>query len=123
MLEKVSNNDYTWGISRKLEIVEAVEIIPQDVMTANQEGSREVLNEEELDENKSKEHQEPNTLPIIIATGLSAEQEGALLDVLKRYKKAIEWTITDIKGINPTSCQHKIKLEEGKKLVVDAQRC
>lgn len=61
-----------------------------------------------------------NMLPMIVATSLDTYQEGALLNILKWHKKAIGWTIADIKGINPALCQRKIRLEEGKKLVVDA---
>ncbi|KAA3462068.1 Retrotransposon gag protein [Gossypium australe] len=64
---------------------------------------------------------EQNTLPVIIFVGLDANQKEALLNVLKMHKKAIGWMVANIKGINPAFCQHKIRLEEGKKLVVDAQ--
>lgn len=63
-----------------------------------------------------------NTLPVVVVANLDTDQEEAILDVLKRQNKAIEWMIVDIKGINLAFCHHKIKLEEGKKLVVDAQR-
>lgn len=61
-----------------------------------------------------------NTLPIIIATRLSSEHEQALLEVLKAHRKAIRWTVAYLKGINLVLCQHKMCLEEGKKLIVDA---
>lgn len=35
---------------------------------------------------------------------LTLEQEVALLSILKAQKKAIGWTIIDIKGINPALC-------------------
>ncbi|KAA3473948.1 RNA-directed DNA polymerase-like protein [Gossypium australe] len=35
-----------------------------------------------------------------------------LLDVLRRSKKALGWTIADIKGIIPTICIHKSLLED-----------
>ncbi|XP_070007379.1 uncharacterized protein [Nicotiana sylvestris] len=41
---------------------------------------------------------------------------------LKECKTAIEWTMTDIKGINPTYCMHKILLEEGHKPSREHQR-
>lgn len=55
-----------------------------------------------------------NTLPVIISSALSLEHEFALLNVLTKYIRAIGWTLADIRGISPTSCMHKIRLEEGK---------
>ena len=36
---------------------------------------------------------------------------------------AIGYTLDDLKGIGPTLCQHKIKLEKDDKPIVDHQRC
>ncbi|KAA3466558.1 Transposon Ty3-I Gag-Pol polyprotein [Gossypium australe] len=36
-------------------------------------------------------------------------------------KNTIGWTIDDIKGINTSFCEHKIRLDEGKRHVVDTQ--
>ncbi|XP_062100137.1 uncharacterized protein LOC133806018 [Humulus lupulus] len=52
------------------------------------------------------------TLLVIISTLLGVEKENMLLDVLKKYKKAIGWTMADIKGISPSLCMHKILLED-----------
>lgn len=50
-------------------------------------------------------------LPIIIASDLIAKQKGNLLSVLKNHKKAIALKISDIKGISPSFCTHKILME------------
>ena len=42
--------------------------------------------------------------------------------MLKKYKKAIGWTIADIKGISPSICMHKILLEECYSNSVEQQR-
>ncbi|GKE40413.1 hypothetical protein Tco_1463818, partial [Tanacetum coccineum] len=47
-------------------------------------------------------------LPVIIAKGLKDVEKEALLKVLKSHKQAIAWKITDIKGIDPRFCTHKI---------------
>nr|GEW18475.1 reverse transcriptase domain-containing protein [Tanacetum cinerariifolium] len=47
-------------------------------------------------------------LPIIIAKDLSVEEKIALITVLKSYKQAIAWKLSDIKGIDPEFCTHKI---------------
>ena len=57
------------------------------------------------------------TLPIIISAKLSSSQKDKLIQVLRDHKKMIGWTITDIKGINPSLCMHWIRLEEDVKLV------
>ena len=42
--------------------------------------------------------------------------------VLRKHKGAIEWTLADIKGISPSTCMHKILLEEEHKPTVEHQR-
>ncbi|GJU49179.1 hypothetical protein Tco_1218734 [Tanacetum coccineum] len=50
-------------------------------------------------------------LPIIIAKDLKNEEKAALIEVLKSHKPAIAWKLSDIKGINPEFCTHKILME------------
>ncbi|GJT19130.1 reverse transcriptase domain-containing protein [Tanacetum coccineum] len=61
-------------------------------------------------------------LPMIIAKGLKDDGKEALLKVLKSYKWAIAWKITDIKGIDPRFCTYKILMEEDYKPTVQSQR-
>ncbi|GJY59000.1 reverse transcriptase domain-containing protein, partial [Tanacetum coccineum] len=61
-------------------------------------------------------------LPVIIAKGLKDDEKEALLKVLKSHKQAIAWKITDIKGIDPRFCTHKILMEEDYKPTVQSQR-
>ena len=42
--------------------------------------------------------------------------------MIREHKRAVGWTIADIKGINPSMCMHRILLEEGSKLTKEAQR-
>ncbi|CAL9000839.1 unnamed protein product [Prunus brigantina] len=49
-------------------------------------------------------------------------EEEKLVQVLQKYKTAIGWTLADIKGISPTTCMHRILLEEGAKPTREAQR-
>ncbi|CAN6560268.1 unnamed protein product [Malus baccata var. baccata] len=65
---------------------------------------------------------EDETLPVIISSSLTAEDESKLVRVLKEYKTAIGWTLADIKGISPTTCMHHILSEEGSKTSREAQR-
>nr|GEZ50025.1 hypothetical protein [Tanacetum cinerariifolium] len=61
-------------------------------------------------------------LPVIIAKDLKNDKKEALLKVLKSYKRAIAWKITDIKGIDPRFCTHKILMGEDYKPAVQSQR-
>ncbi|GJY33620.1 reverse transcriptase domain-containing protein [Tanacetum coccineum] len=61
-------------------------------------------------------------LPVIIAKDLKDEEKAALLKVLKSYKWAITWKISDIKGIDPKFCTHKLLMEDDFKLAVQHQR-
>ncbi|KAL4303835.1 hypothetical protein GQ457_10G012980 [Hibiscus cannabinus] len=65
---------------------------------------------------------ENETLLVIISSKLQAAQEEKLIKTLRQHKEALGWTITDIKGISPTICMHKILLEDNHKPTVDAQR-
>ncbi|CAN6685860.1 unnamed protein product [Malus baccata var. baccata] len=65
---------------------------------------------------------ENETLPAIISSSLTAQEEEKLVRVLKEFKSALGWTLADIKGITPTTCMHHIFLEEGAKPTRDAQR-
>nr|GEV50836.1 reverse transcriptase domain-containing protein [Tanacetum cinerariifolium] len=59
---------------------------------------------------------------IIIAKDLSSNEKTDLVNILKTRKKAIAWKLTDIKGIDPEFCSHKILLEEEYSLKVQSQR-
>nr|GEU48826.1 reverse transcriptase domain-containing protein [Tanacetum cinerariifolium] len=61
-------------------------------------------------------------LPIIIAKDLSMEEKTALIMVLKSHKRAIAWKLSDIKGIDPEFCTHKILIEEDFEPAVQHQR-
>ncbi|GJS84440.1 reverse transcriptase domain-containing protein [Tanacetum coccineum] len=66
--------------------------------------------------------EENDKLPVIIAKGLKVVEKEALLKVLKSHKRAIAWKITDIKGIDPHFCTHKILMEDDYKPTVQSQR-
>nr|GEY66620.1 DNA-directed DNA polymerase [Tanacetum cinerariifolium] len=61
-------------------------------------------------------------LPVIISKELKDEEKSALLKVLKSHKWAIAWKISDIKGIDPRFCTHKILMEDDFKPTVQSQR-
>ncbi|CAN6678289.1 unnamed protein product [Malus baccata var. baccata] len=62
------------------------------------------------------------TLPVIVSSSLTAHEEEKLVRVLREHKTAIGWTLANIRGISPTTCMHRILLEEGTKPSREAQR-
>ncbi|XP_057790737.1 uncharacterized protein LOC131007839 [Salvia miltiorrhiza] len=66
--------------------------------------------------------EEDEQKPVIIFAELNEEEEEELVKVLKRNKRAIGWSLSDIQEISPATCMHRIILEEGAKPVRDAQR-
>nr|GEU69744.1 reverse transcriptase domain-containing protein [Tanacetum cinerariifolium] len=61
-------------------------------------------------------------LPVIIAKDLSVEEKATLIKVLKSHKQAITWKLSDIKGINPKFCSHKILMKDDFESAVQHQR-
>ncbi|KAK1649790.1 hypothetical protein QYE76_067595, partial [Lolium multiflorum] len=60
--------------------------------------------------------------PVIISSKLSEIEEERLLEILKKHRGAIGYTLDDLKGISPSICQHAINMEEDAKPVVEHQR-
>ncbi|KAD4180054.1 hypothetical protein E3N88_28645 [Mikania micrantha] len=65
---------------------------------------------------------EDSTLPVVISSRLSEEEKKRLLGVLRMYKGAIAWRLSDIQGISPAYCTHRILMEDEYKPVVQSQR-
>ncbi|GKD28504.1 reverse transcriptase domain-containing protein [Tanacetum coccineum] len=61
-------------------------------------------------------------LPVIIAKDLKEGKKVRLLKVLKSHKHAIAWKISDIKGIDPQFCTHKILMEDESKPAIQHQK-
>nr|GEV52699.1 reverse transcriptase domain-containing protein [Tanacetum cinerariifolium] len=53
---------------------------------------------------------------------LKDEEKTALIKVLKSHKQALTWELSDIKGINPEFCRHKILMEDDFKPAIQHQR-
>ena len=59
---------------------------------------------------------------VIISTALTESEEQKLLEILRKYKEAIAWSIEDLKGISPSICMHKILLNDNEKNSIEHQR-
>nr|GEU51132.1 reverse transcriptase domain-containing protein [Tanacetum cinerariifolium] len=101
-----NQKDYFPGIHKDLKVIE-----PKENKSSNDEPP-------ELELKELPPHLEyaflgdDNKWPIIIVKDLSVNEKTALIKVLKSQKQAIAWKLTDIKGIDPEFCFHKILLEE-----------
>ena len=62
------------------------------------------------------------TKPVIISSDLTKEEELKLLEVLRQHQSAFAWSISDIKGISPSICMHKILMEDDYKPTIEHQR-
>ena len=60
--------------------------------------------------------------PAIISKSLTPLEENKLMMVLKDNQGALGWSISDLKGISPAYCMHKIHMEAKYKPVVQPQR-
>jgi hypothetical protein len=60
--------------------------------------------------------------PVIVSDALSPEENEKLLNLLKKHRKVIGYSINDLKGLSPAFCTHHIPMEDQYKPVVDHQR-
>jgi len=60
--------------------------------------------------------------PMILSSSLTIEEERRLIEVLKLNQRAIGWQLSDLKGISPTYCMHRIHMEADFKPVAQPQR-
>ncbi|GJU76017.1 reverse transcriptase domain-containing protein [Tanacetum coccineum] len=108
-----NQGDYSPGIQKDLKVVEPKE-------------SSEEIPEVELKELPPHLEyaflEENNKLPVIISKDLSQEEKTSLINVLKNRKQAIAWKLSDIRGIDPEFCSHKILLEDDYQPSVQNQR-
>jgi hypothetical protein len=62
------------------------------------------------------------TYHVIVSDELSSEENDMLLNLLKKHKKVIRYSINDLKGLSLAFCTHRIPMEDQCKPVVDYQR-
>nr|GEV94908.1 reverse transcriptase domain-containing protein [Tanacetum cinerariifolium]GEX89027.1 reverse transcriptase domain-containing protein [Tanacetum cinerariifolium] len=55
-------------------------------------------------------------LSVAISTLLQDDDKKHLVSILKKHKEAFSWKTSDIPGISPSFCKHKIKFEDDAKL-------
>ena len=99
------------------------EVCSQKQQTHEQETSAEGLTLKEFPSNLKYEFLEPEKRKsIIISAALTEAEERKLLEILRKYKETIAWSIEDLKGISPSICMHKILLNDNAKTSIKHQR-
>ncbi|GJT02610.1 reverse transcriptase domain-containing protein [Tanacetum coccineum] len=122
-LPQPNQGDYSPGIQKDLKVVEPKK---SSVEYATSYEPKVEIPEVELKE--LPPHLEyaflegNNKLPVIISKDLSLEEKTSLIHVLKNRKQAIAWKLSDIRGIDPEFCSHKILLEDDYEPSVQHQR-
>ena len=90
------------------------EELPMDKPTLELKTLPSTLKYDFLDEDKVK--------PVIISSKLNIKKEEQLLKVFRRNEDAIGWTLTDLKGLDPSLCTHRIFLEDDSRPIKEAHR-
>ncbi|GJR71681.1 reverse transcriptase domain-containing protein [Tanacetum coccineum] len=118
-----NQGDYSPGIQKDLKVVEPKK---SSLEYATSYEPKEELPEVELKELPPHLEyaflEENNKLPVIISKDLSQDEKTSLVNVLKNRKQAIAWKLSDIRGIDPEFCSHKILLEDDYEPSVQHQR-
>ena len=63
-----------------------------------------------------------NFYPVIVNANLTDGELALLLNKLRKYRKALRYSLEDIPGISPDLCMHRIHLEDDSKSSVEHQR-
>ena len=99
------------------------DVCSQEQKTTEQETNAKGLILKELPSHLKYEFLEPEKRkPVIISAALTESEEKKLLEILRKYKEAIAWSIEDLKGISPSICMHKILLNDNAKTSIEHQR-
>ncbi|XP_060210617.1 uncharacterized protein LOC132637561 [Lycium barbarum] len=65
---------------------------------------------------------EGDTLPVILAVELTDEEVSVCMEVLKSHKWVLGWQISDIQGISPALCMHKMLMKDSHKTSAQYQK-
>jgi len=63
-----------------------------------------------------------STYPVIVNSNLNATQIESSLRVLRKHRKAIGYTLDDLKGTHPSLCMHQILIGDDYNSSIEHQR-
>ena len=116
-------SDYPYHSSHSEETVLSLKHNGNEKGEIHQETSEEGLVLKELPSQLKYAYLEsPKRKPVIISARLGDVEEQRLLEILKKHKESIAWSIEELKGISPSICMHKILLVETSRPSVEHQR-
>ena len=121
--EKLPSNFYNKETVSSMIENSQDDVCSQGQKTTEQETSAEGLILKELPSHLKYEFLEPEKRkPIIISAALTESEDQKLLEILRKYKEAIAWSIKDLKGISPSICMRKKFLNDNAKPSIEHQR-
>ena len=111
------------------------ELMTETVLSLNEKSTYNLSSEEKVqEEEKSSEGLILKELPkhlkyaflgeetskfMIMAANLTVEKEQKVVEILRKHKETIAWSVEDLKGISPSICMHKILREENAKTSIE----
>ena len=121
--EMLPSNWYNKKIVSSMNKHSQDDVCSQGQKTTEQETSAEGLIFKELPSHLKYVFLEPEKRkPVIISAALTESKEHKMLEIMRKYKEAIAWSIEDLKGISPSVCMHKILLNDNAKTSIEHQR-
>ncbi|GKE00785.1 reverse transcriptase domain-containing protein, partial [Tanacetum coccineum] len=117
LLEKLLNDDPSSPLPLKELHVEELKIVKSSIDDPSELELKDLPSHLEYEFLESTDK-----LLVIIAKNLKEDEKVLLLKVLKSHKRVIAWKISDIKGIDPQFCTHKILMEDDSKSAIQHQR-
>ena len=121
--EKFPSNLYSKEIVSSMNENIQDDVCIQGQKTTEQETSAEGLILKELPSHLKYVFLEPEKRkPVIISATLTESEEQKLLEIMRKCKETIAWSIEDLKGISPSICLHKILLNDNAKTSIEHQR-
>ncbi|KAK1684007.1 hypothetical protein QYE76_044855 [Lolium multiflorum] len=105
----------------KMEQCASIVLVPNNPLQQHLENSESEAFRKERDELEEIFLRQPILKHDLPVEDLEIEEER-LLEILKKHRGAIGYTLDDLKGISPSICQHAINMEEDAKPVVEHQR-
>ncbi|GJT57793.1 reverse transcriptase domain-containing protein [Tanacetum coccineum] len=122
-ITSTNQGDYSPGIQKDLKVVEPKKSLLEYATSYEPKDKIPEVKLKELPLHLEYAFlEENNKLPVIISKYLSQDDKTSLINVLKNRKQAIAWKLSDIRGIDPEFCSHKILLEDDYEPSVQHQR-
>ena len=71
----------------------------------------------------AKDNNVPETKTVLVAKDMLVADKKWLIGLLRQYKDVFAWSFEDMKGLDPTFCQHQINMHKDAKPVQQHRYC